>query len=514
MSQQAKSKMRANGHRSRKGTNGKVIGAKHNDRNFDVSKADHIEESLIEKNVIWKYVDLPEVGEDETAVQKSKPETLDEYEQRVYEMYFAEALKKRNEKQVKDRHKDRVQTMEQYRHNAKFCPEESIWNIGNRDNSADPETMKKCWEEFVEWHKATYPNAMLLDATLHLDEPDAAPHIHCRNVWVVDADEHLQISQKDALKAMGIQSPDPSKKPTRHNNPKMTYTALTREKWQEIAESHGLEIEREPQEKSRSGLTLLQLKRRTLEEKIEGMERELTTLDAKCEESDADLRKLTTQEQEKEAEIAKVTERLEAVERQIKDYQKQQSDLESDVQKLAGKKVQLQSDVEQATLKKVSEFLTGKGSKKVAAAEAIVANADEVKKAMTIEKSHELAQVKKLTDLLQQKEKQLDKTAQEQEQTAKRQTYTARQQHQREQTLSQREEALHQGQRQLAEQQEKMKWTAKSQARYEAEKLLAGGGYVRKVNPDQQRLMQSQMHSQTTREQLQQAHNADYENER
>lgn len=80
--------------------------------------------------------------------------------------------------------------------------------------------------------------------------------------------------------------------------------------------------------------------------------------------------------------------------------------------------------------------------------------------------------------------------------------------------LSAREEALHQGQRQLAEQQEKMKWTAKSQARYEAEKLLAGGGYTRKVNPDQQRLMQSQMHSQTVREQLQQTHNNDFEIER
>lgn len=80
--------------------------------------------------------------------------------------------------------------------------------------------------------------------------------------------------------------------------------------------------------------------------------------------------------------------------------------------------------------------------------------------------------------------------------------------------LFQREEALHQREQQLAQQQEKMKWTAKSQARYEAEKLLAGGGYVRKINPDQQRLMQSQMHSQTVREQLQQAHNADYKIER
>lgn len=80
--------------------------------------------------------------------------------------------------------------------------------------------------------------------------------------------------------------------------------------------------------------------------------------------------------------------------------------------------------------------------------------------------------------------------------------------------LFQREEALHQREQQLTKQQQKMKWTAKSQARYEAEKLLAGGGYVRKVNLDQQRLMQVQTHSQTTREQLQQAHNADYEIER
>lgn len=261
-----------------------------------------------------------------------------------------------------------------------------------------------------------------------------------------------------------------------------------------------------PQKKSVERLkneSALREKADALREQIDGMERELATIDAQCEESNADLRKLTALEQEKEAEIAKATERLEAVERQIKDYQKQQSDLQSDVQQLTEKKTHLQSDVEQATLKKVSEFLTGKGLKKVAAAEAIVANADEVKRAMTIEKSHELAQVKKLTDLLQQKEKQLDKTAQEQERTTQ-------QQHQNEQALSQREKVLHQREQHLVQQQEKVKWTAKSQARYEAEKLLSGGGYVRKVNQDQQRLM----HSQTVREQLQQTHNADYEIER
>ena len=76
--------------------------------------------------------------------------------------------------------------------------------------------------------------------------------------------------------------------------------------------------------------------------------------------------------------------------------------------------------------------------------------------------------------------------------------------------LYQREESLHQREQQLAQQQQKMKWTAKSQARYEAEKLLVGGGYVRKINQDQQRLM----HSQTIRENPQQTHDNDFEIER
>lgn len=82
------------------------------------------------------------------------------------------------------------------------------------------------------------------------------------------------------------------------------------------------------------------------------------------------------------------------------------------------------------------------------------------------------------------------------------------------QQLMQAQATLQRQQKALSEEREKLKYVAKSQARYEAEKLLAGGGYTRKINPDQQRLMQSQMHSQTVREQLQQAHDNDYEIER
>ena len=68
------------------------------------------------------------------------------------------------------------------------------------------------------------------------------------------------------------------------------------------------------------------------------------------------------------------------------------------------------------------------------------------------------------------------------------------------QQLMQAQATLQQQQQALSEEREKLKYVAKSQARYEAEKLLSERGYVRKGNPAQQRLMQAQMQTQAVRE--------------
>lgn len=363
-------KKRANGHRSRKGTNGKVINAKHNDRNFDVSKADHINENLIEKNVIWKYVDVNEGGEKEeekkaAEEQKSESEfreTLDEYEEKVYEKYFSTALEKRNEKQIKARHKDRVQSMEQYRLNAKSCPEESIWTIGNRDNRIEPELLQTIWEEFTAWHKETYPNVLMLDATLHLDEPNAAPHIHRRDVWRYEVDGHWEISQKEALKAMGIERPDLSKKESKYNNAKMTYTAQTRAKWIEIAERHGIEIEKEPQEKSRSGLTMLQLKKRTLEEQIEQLENDIAVLDSQYENKTEIDKNLDKEIADKEKQLAKKTAELDDINARIEESKQEKSKAEQQAEEL---KKALTEQVESSRNVIQNLFDKAKGGKKL-----------------------------------------------------------------------------------------------------------------------------------------------------
>lgn len=331
-------KMRANGHRGRTGANGKAIAPKHNDRDFDVSKSEHIDEQLADKNIIWKF-------DGELA---KKGQSLDEFEQAFYEKHFSAALEKRNEKAISSRHKDRVQTMEQFRQNAKACPEEVIWNIGKSGNTVDPETIRECFEEYVEWHNKTFANTRIIDAALHGDEPNAAPHIHERQVWFAEKDGVCEISQKDALAAMGIERPDPSAKESRYNNAKVTYTAICRERWLDIAEKHGVDVEREPQDKSQSGLKLLDYKVKTAQEKIEAAEKNLEQLSAQTE--------------------AKFTQT-------------------------------------------VADFISGKGAKKVAAAEKIIENADAINAANLEEKKQLIAE----REVLNNFKKELEKEAKHQE---------------------------------------------------------------------------------------------------
>ena len=348
-------KKRANVHNSRKGTNGKPTTAKHNDRDFDVKQAAHIESELVEKNIYWRFLET-----------EKKAPTLDEYEQQIYEKNFSDMLTERNETQIKARHKNRVQTMEQFRRNAKFCPEESLLTIGNRNNKIDGKILEDCFADFIKWHTETYPNVLLLDAALHRDEPNATDHIHLRKVWTYQADGHLAIGQAKALEEMGIERPDLTKKETRNNNAKMTYTAQVREKWLEIAEQHGIEIEKEPQEKSRNGLTLLQLKKRTLEEQITKLENDIAVLDSEYESRTEIDKKLDKEIADKEKQLSKKTAELDGINAQIAESKQEKSKAEQQAEEL---KKALTEQVESSKNVIQNLFDKAKGGRKLTAEE-------------------------------------------------------------------------------------------------------------------------------------------------
>lgn len=93
-----------------------------------------------------------------------------------------------------------------------------------------------------------------------------------------DKDGNLLPSQAQALKKLGIERPDPSKKKTRYNNPKMAFTEITRNKLMDICEEHGLSIEREPETGGRKHLEkqdyILYKQKKDIEKQKEDIEKE------------------------------------------------------------------------------------------------------------------------------------------------------------------------------------------------------------------------------------------------
>ena len=223
-----------------------VYSAKHNDRNFDTQMAEHIEPSETDKNIYWHYY------------QKSSPEmSFEQCELKYYKEHFGNYIEVRNEKSVKQGHKERVQSIADYHKSRKSCPEETIFQVGNIANRVSSRQLKEIFAEYWAWKDKHYPQCVTLNIAYHADEQGSA-HIHERHVWVAhDHEGREMVNQGEALKEMSVERPEPKKKEGRYNNAKMTYTKAARSKLAEICKSYGVEIETEPKEASKSGKDLL-----------------------------------------------------------------------------------------------------------------------------------------------------------------------------------------------------------------------------------------------------------------
>lgn len=172
--------------------------------------------------------------------------TFKEAELRYYEKHYSEGLNARNERYKKQGHKERCKTIEDLYKSDKTCPTETIFQIGDVNKCADPETLKKCYFEYMkaiqDWNYKHGGHFHILDYAMHFDE--STPHVHERAIMDVrDKDGHFIIAQEKALREAGIELPDPSKPEGRYNNRKITFDKFRREMFQEICLKHGLKIE-------------------------------------------------------------------------------------------------------------------------------------------------------------------------------------------------------------------------------------------------------------------------------
>ena len=267
--------MRGTSHNGRVGKNG-TYSPKHNDRNFDVDSAEHINPDRVDDNWYWH------------TYQSEEPEmTFEQAESKFYEDNFTDSLNAKNERYRASGHKDRMKSMDEYRENRLSCPEETLLQVGKTGKTIDPDLLRRICIGHIKWEINTFPNVKVLDVALHVDE-EGAPHMHERKVWVAHSSDGLIVGQAKALEEMGIDRPHPEKKIDRYNNLKTTYTAMCREHFLEVCKQHGLELELEPDKTSKRGLELEEYKRQQEQEKVEQARQE-------AEQAKAELQSITAQ---------------------------------------------------------------------------------------------------------------------------------------------------------------------------------------------------------------------------
>lgn len=211
--------------------------ARHNDRDFDITHADHIDPGKQKEN---SYLN----------VYRDKNMTFQEAELKFYTEAFADLLQDMNARAVAARHAERCKTPADLLKSKKTAPEEVIYQIGNKDDTVDPNQLIAVYNEFNAWHREKFGHHIKrLDVALHLDEQ--TPHVHVRQVWTYRHPAgYLAIGQEKALKQLGYQLPEPGAKESRINNRKIVYTRECREKWNEICREKGIEVETEPENRA------------------------------------------------------------------------------------------------------------------------------------------------------------------------------------------------------------------------------------------------------------------------
>ena len=197
--------------------------------------------------------------------------TFREAELRFYEGRYSKGLEARNERYKRQGHKERCKTIEELYMGEKTCPTETIFQIGDVDKCADPETLKKCYFEYMkviqDWNSKHGRHFHILDYAMHFDEK--TPHVHERAIIdVKDKDGHFIIAQEKALREAGIELPDPSKPEGRYNNRKIAFDKMRREMFQEICLKHGLKIEVEPRPQRQKHKSVHEYKREQSEKEV------------------------------------------------------------------------------------------------------------------------------------------------------------------------------------------------------------------------------------------------------
>lgn len=339
---------------------------RHNDRNFNISHAEHIDPERTGGNIYWNWTGKADI-------------TFEDAEKAFYEEHCRTHLDAKNARYVAQRHPERVRTMDEYRSNPRTCPEETLLMIGNKNEYVPAKTLQAICEDLRNWEEKQIPGLKILNMALHVDE-QGAPHIHMRKAWIYrDENGTESISQGKALEGAGIPLPHPDKPQGRNNNRKQSFSQMERQALYEICRGYGLEslLEMQPRERSKSGQALTEYQARQAEKRANAAE-------------------MRTQAAERAAEQAR--RELNSIQAENKQLQQQNAELQEQV-----KQLQADRQWQHESLKKLSSARSERSRElrginnairqKQAEFEAIKEDLEEVKNFLTEGQQNRLAEI-------------------------------------------------------------------------------------------------------------------------
>ena len=141
-------------HNGRAGTHG-TYNPRHNDRSFNLANSEHIDPERAKGNIYWDCFHgfrsaLAPQDPDDLAV------TFSDVERQFYESRYTAFIEGQNGRNAKIRHTERNRTIPDLLSSHKTCPEETIYQLGTKDDHASSEVLLAVVTEFIEEFKARF----------------------------------------------------------------------------------------------------------------------------------------------------------------------------------------------------------------------------------------------------------------------------------------------------------------------------------------------------------------------
>lgn len=223
---------------------GRAKGRKHNFREFDTSKVEHINTEKSKDNL---YYDL--TGGDFLPMPEGFKMPEGEILRTEYDRLYSEGLKRQNERYTRSGHKERCKTLDDLLTNAKTRPNEVILQVGSKNDIPLPaDVFCTAVERYVDRVNAFCEEKGIghrfLSCAIHFDE--TTPHAHIKETYHAQTKAGILPKQEECFRQAGLPLPKPEEKEGRYNNRKITFDGARREIWQEVCKELGIEVITEP----------------------------------------------------------------------------------------------------------------------------------------------------------------------------------------------------------------------------------------------------------------------------